>query len=91
MYIFFPTNRFNKSFDKVKKHKKYKESEFIFVINILVSGKKLPAKYRAHMLSGEYEGCCECHIQNDIVMIYSVDNKKLILLGIDIGTHSELF
>lgn len=91
MYTFFPTNRFNKSFDKVKKHKKYKEKEFIFVIDTLVSGKKLPKNYKEHKLSGEYEGCFECHIQNDILMIYTFDNKKLILVGIDIGTHSELF
>ncbi len=91
MYVFFPRNRFNKSFDKIKKHKKYKESEFIFVIDSLVSGKKLPKKYKEHRLSGEYDGCSECHIQNDIIMIYVLDNKKLILLGIDIGTQSELF
>ncbi len=91
MYSFFPTNRFNKSFAKVKKHKKYKESEFVVVINILLSGAKLPKKYIEHKLSGEYEGCFECHIQNDILLIYYFDSGKCILVGVDIGTHSELF
>jgi mRNA interferase YafQ len=91
MYTFFPTNRFNKAFQKARKHKKYKESEFIFVIDTLLSGKKLPKKYREHKLSGEYEGCLECHIQNDVLLIYYFDNGKCILVGVDIGTHSELF
>lgn len=91
MYIFSSTNRFNKSLFKIRKHKKYKESEFIFVIDILLSGKKLPKKYKEHKLSGEYEGCFECHIQNDILLIYYFDEGKCILVGIDIGTHSDLF
>jgi mRNA interferase YafQ len=91
MYTFFPTNRFNKSFEKIRKHKKYKESEFVLVINTLLSGEKLPKKYREHKLSGEYEGCFECHILNDILLIYYFDNGKCILVGVDIGTHSELF
>ncbi len=91
MYTFFPTNKFNKSFSRIKKHKKYKESEFVFVLSALLSGEQLPAKYRAHKLSGDYDGCYECHIQNDILFIYTFDDNKLILLGIDIGTHNDLF
>ena len=91
MYKFTPLNRFNKSFARIKKHKKYKESEFVIVMSFLLSGKKLPKKYKEHKLSGEYEGCFECHIQNDILLIYSIDNKELVLYAINIGTHSELF
>ncbi len=91
MYTFFPTNRFNKSFNKIKKHKKYRESEFVFVIDMLVSGKKLPKKYKEHKLSGEYEGCLECHVMNDILLIYYFDKGRCILVGVDIGTHGELF
>lgn len=91
MYKFVPLNSFNKSFSRIKKHKKYKESEFANVVRILLSGEKLPRKYKEHKLNGEYEGCCECHIQNDILLIYSFDNKKLYLYAIDIGTHSDLF
>ncbi len=91
MYFFNPSNKFNKSFQKVRKHKKYKESEFVFVLDTLLAGETLPKKYRNHKLSGEYEGCFECHIQNDILLIYVPDEEKSILYAIDIGTHSELF
>ena len=91
MYIFSPSKKFNKSFLKIRKHKKYKEGEFIFVLNTLLSGKKLSQKYKVHKLNGKYENCFECHIQNDILMIYIFDEKHKVLYAIDIGTHSELF
>lgn len=91
MYTFKPSNKFNKSFFKIRKHKKYKEAEFVFVLNTLLSGERLPKKYKEHKLTGEYEGCYECHIQNDILLIYYFDDGKCVLYGIDIGTHSDLF
>ena len=52
MYSFNPSNKFNKSFQKVRKHKKYKESEFIIVLDTLLAGEVLPKKYKNHKLSG---------------------------------------
>lgn len=91
MYSFNPSNKFNKSFLKIRKHKKYKESEFIFVLNTLLKGERLPRKYKEHKLSGEYEGCYECHVQNDILLIYYFEEEKCVLFAVDIGTHSDLF
>lgn len=91
MYTLFISNKCKKSLAKIEKHKKFKKDVFDSVVNTLLSGQKLPIKYKDHKLSGEYEGCYECHIQNDILFVYTFDNNKLILLGIDIGTHSELF
>ena len=91
MYRFFTSNKFDKSFKKIKKHKKFKSSEFMVVVNTLLSGERLPKKYKEHKLSGEYEGCFECHIQNDILLIYSFHDSNMYLYAIDIGTHSDLF
>ena len=35
------------------------------VVGILAENGKLPAKYKAHKLSGDYSGCWECHIKPD--------------------------
>ena len=91
MYTFKSSNKFDKSFFKIRKHKKYRETEFIFVVNTLLTGERLPKKYKEHKLSGEYEGCYECHIQNDILLIYYFDDGRCVLYAVDIGTHSELF
>lgn len=87
MYSFNPSNKFNKSLQKVRKHKKYKDSEFIIVLDTLLAGEVLPKKYKNHKLSGEYEGCFECHIQNDILLIYFLDEVKRVLYAVDIGDY----
>lgn len=91
MYSLLLSNKCKKSLVKISKHKKFKKVIFDEVLDILLTGERLPKKYREHKLSGEYEGCFECHIQNDILLIYYFDDGKCILVGVDIGTHSELF
>lgn len=61
------------------------------VVDILVQGKQLPPKYKNHPLKGKYEGFYDCHILPDWVLIYKIEKEKLILLLLDIGSHSELF
>ena len=91
MYSLFLSNRCKKSLKKLEHHKKFKKEVFDRVINILLTGRRLPKEYQEHKLSGEYEGCYECHVQNDILLIYYFDGGKCMLVGVDIGTHSELF
>lgn len=91
MYRYFTSKKFEKSLIKIKKHKKFKREVFDEVVEILLSGERLPKKYKEHKLSGEYAGCLECHIQNDILLVYSINKNELYLYAIDIGTHSELF
>lgn len=91
MYSLFLSNRCKKSLVKISKHTKFKKETFDKVVDILLTGERLPKKYREHKLSGEYEGCFECHIQNDILLIYYFNDGKCILYAVDIGTHSELF
>lgn len=70
-----------------KKH--YKFNELFKVIEILKNSETLPGKYRDHSLSGNYKGYRECHIDDNILLIYRViDNKELILYRI--GNHKDL-
>ncbi|MDR0985473.1 MAG: type II toxin-antitoxin system YafQ family toxin [Mycoplasmataceae bacterium] len=67
------------------------------IINLLATGKKLPAKYHDHSInSGKYrnKGFRDCHIveidkKHDCVLIYCISKFKLSL--IDIGSHKRLF
>ncbi len=85
------STRFKKSFKRFKSDKNFKKEEFDKVINKLLNKEKLEDKYRNHTLSGEYIGMNECHIQNDVLLIYFYEDEELILYAIDIGSHSELF
>ena len=55
------------------------------IIKLLAEGKILP-----HMLAGNYSGFMECHIENDLLLIWLDDVGQTIKL-IRLGTHSELF
>lgn len=61
------------------------------VINTLATGKKLDAKYRNHILSGDYDNCYECHIKPDWLLIYKIQENELLLILIRTGSHSNLF
>lgn len=51
---------------------------------------KVKAKYRPHMLVGDYKGCMECHIESDFLLIWLDESNQTIAL-VRLGTHSELF
>jgi mRNA interferase YafQ len=66
-------------------------NKLIVVINSLLTGEKLAAKYYDHTLSGLYKDCHECHIEPDWLLIYRVDNNELELILMRTGSHSSLF
>ena len=43
------------------------------VLKNLANGEPLPAKNRDHALIGDYEGCRECHIASDWLLIYEIE------------------
>ena len=60
-------------------------------IALLAETGTLPAKYRPHKLSGQFDGCWECHIQPDWLMTWKQNDTELTLLFLQTGTHSDLF
>lgn len=61
------------------------------IIRQLSKGLPLPEKNRDHLLTGNYVGCRECHIQSDWLLVYRVENDILVLTLARTGTHSDLF
>ncbi|WP_297931578.1 type II toxin-antitoxin system YafQ family toxin [uncultured Aggregatibacter sp.] len=64
-------------------------AEMIDVMHHLLNGKNLPKKHKDHALSGNWKGFRDCHIKNDLVLIYHVNNEGLTLVRLN--THSEVF
>ncbi len=62
---------------------------WVEVLHYLINDKELPQKYCDHALKGNYQGCRDCHIKPDLVLIYEKINNDLLLIRL--GTHSELF
>lgn len=90
MYTAKPTTRFSKDLKRIEK-RGYNISLLTDVIKKLAKGEKLDEKYRDHTLKGVYEGCRECHITPDWLLIYEIVDNELILYLTRTGTHSDLF
>jgi len=59
------------------------------VLEKIVSGQELEAKYRDHALVGQYKGTRECHIESDWLLIYELAQNEVVLIRT--GTHADLF
>jgi len=61
------------------------------VVNALIKGERLASRHHDHELKGEYAGIRECHIKNDLLLLYQQRDDVLVLLLVDIGTHASVF
>lgn len=84
------TNLFKKDYKRIIK-RGYNPKLFTEVVNMLANQQPLPTKYRDHALIGDYIGYRECHITPDWLLVYKIQDDKLILLLARTGTHSDLF
>lgn len=93
MYLIQTTKDYDKSYIRLLKSgtKDVVFEEIRHIINLLAKNEKLEARYRDHKLQGEYFGYRECHIKSDLLLVYQIQEEQLVLVLIDVGTHSYLF
>ena len=89
MKAFKTSTQYRKDLKRYR-NKPSKLKALIEVLNMLKNEQPIPPNYYPHMLSGEYKGCMECHIQGDFLLIW-VDEVNNIIELVRLGTHSELF
>ncbi|HBB44325.1 MAG TPA: type II toxin-antitoxin system YafQ family toxin [Candidatus Yonathbacteria bacterium] len=88
---------FAKSFKKsIKRLLKSKDSKVVkerleMIIEIISQRKTLGSKYRDHALQGAFGGYRECHIKPDVLLLYEIDERRLLVTLVNIGSHSGLF
>ena len=58
------------------------------VLENLVQGEGLAAKYRDQVLVGQYKGTRECHIEPDWLLLYELAESEIVLIRT--GSHSDL-
>lgn len=63
--------------------------ELIEVLYCIFKQKPLPAQYKDHALTGNWQGFRDCHVKNDLVLVYRMVDGKLQLARLN--THSEVF
>ena len=62
---------------------------FELVLYLLKHNIELPVKFKLHKLKGDMAGCMECHIKDDILLLYIDGDNSVILLRM--ASHDELF
>lgn len=72
------------------KHRSEVLSKLEIILNMLVSGAPIPPQYRPHMLTGNYRGHMECHVESDTLLIWFDKEENTVTL-VRFGSHSELF
>lgn len=90
MFELKTTSAFRKDLKKLRK-RGANLNKLDFVITKLLNGEVLEERFKDHALIGNYIGFRECHIEPDFLLIYCVDNNKLILTAVRVGSHSDLF
>jgi mRNA interferase YafQ len=55
----------------------------------IAEGVSLDPRHRDHPLKGDWQGCRDCHVRGDLVLIYSLPPGLAVFHRV--GSHSELF
>lgn len=91
MLFAFSTKEYEKSLQKYLKIKKFSISKLESVIIKLQNRIPLDKRFQDHQLKGKLSQQRECHIYSDILLVYEIVEEELILILVNLGSHSELF
>ncbi len=82
------TRQFGKDLERARRRGKSLE-KFKIVARPLVEGKKLDPLHRDHQLIGSFVGRRECHIEANWLLIYKLEEGRIIFERT--GSHADLF
>lgn len=91
MLNFYFSRKYKKSFKKLKKSGNFNQEKVKLIVYKLINGELLDPKHKEHQLNGKFSKYRECHIENDLLLIYEISVEENYLELIDIGSHSDLF
>jgi mRNA interferase YafQ len=82
------TRQFERDIHRIKKRRKNVEKIKI-IIRTLLQEQPLDPIHKDHKLIGNYLGRRECHIESDWLLIYKIEEDRIIFERT--GSHSDLF
>ena len=85
----FLSGQFKKDYKRFRNDPQKKKA-LAFILDLLKNEQKIPPQYRPPLLTGDYKGCMECHVQGDFFIIWMDEQRDIIEL-LRLGSHSELF
>jgi mRNA interferase YafQ len=93
MYEIGYSGRFKKDLKIIKKRSEENYEELrIFIKKLQIAGYQgMIPKHKPHKLSGNFSKHWECHINNDLLLIWLQNESDKTILLVRTGTHSDLF
>lgn len=89
MFVLKMTSQFKKDLKKIKNNPHKIQNLKQVLLNLEENG-VVPSEYYPHKLTGNYSGYMECHVENDMLLIW-IDADENIIKLVRLGNHSELF
>lgn len=83
------STQFRKDFKRYRNQPR-KIEKLLQIVKMLENEVPIPVEMKPHVLTGNYAGCWECHIENDYLLIW-IDKTEQVIKLLRLGTHSELF
>lgn len=83
------TSQFKKDLKRYK-HKTQTIDRLEAILKLLAQGLPIPEENRPHLLTGNFRGFMECHVESDTLLIWW-DKETGVIKLVRFGTHSELF
>ena len=90
MLLVIESKKYKKSLELYLRHKSFSISKLEKIITLIQKQVPLEPAYRDHKLKGKLEGTRECHIYPNILLMYEILEKELVLILVDIGSHPKL-
>ena len=88
MYTPVYTHQFEKDLKRARRRGK-DLGKLKTIARTLLAGEPVDPIHRDHRLVGNYVGRRECHLEPDWLLVYKVEDDRLIFERI--GTHADLF
>lgn len=82
-------SKFKKDLKKIR-HDIILVKDINTIIKRLANDEPLEEKYHDHALTGNMKGYRDCHVRNDVVLIYKKQTDILIMTCARIGSHTEV-
>ena len=89
MFILKITSQFKKDLKRIQNNPN-KIRHLKEVLLLLEQNGCLPERFKPHKLIGDYVGFMECHVENDLLLIW-IGPEDNIITVVRLGSHSELF
>lgn len=82
-----PTTQFKKDLKRYMRQEE-KMRKLQLILSFLEKGEEIPSEYYPHKLHYGFDGCMECHIMDDFLLIWIVGE---VVELVRLGSHAEFF